>query len=248
MELVAKARVYGDEAEISWGMRSGQPIKRGKERPRGSSANFLEHLERAEKRAKAQVRRKIMSAGLDHLLTLTTRGNITEFEDTAEQLQSFVRKVHKYIPEWKYVAVAENQTRGAFHWHMAVKGWQKVDLLRKCWREVCGDGNIDVKAPKGRTECHQWQNIRLVLSLSKYTTKSIEEDDGGFLVIGRHRYRASLGIEDKVVCRVFPVAAGENAVVEWLVEIAGRVGFRKIFDDGRAGYMCSWDTRILFSD
>ena len=248
MELVAKARVYGEEAEISWGMRNGQPIKRRIERTRGSSDNFLEHIERAEKRAKAQVRRKIMSAGLDHLLTITTRDNIDEFDGAAEMFQSFVRKVHEFLPDWKYVAVAETQMRGSFHWHVAVKGWQKVDLLRKCWREVCGEGNIDVQAPKGRKGCHHWQNIRLALYLSKYITKNIEEDDGGFFVIGRHRYRASLGIEDKVTCRVYPVAAGENAVAEWLIEIAGRIGFRKVFEYGRAGYMCSWDSRKLFCD
>ena len=243
MDIIAKARRYGEEAEISWGMRSGQPIKRGKERPRGSSAKFVEHLERAEKRAKAQVRRKIMSAGLDHLLTLTTRENITEFQDAAEMLQSFIRKVHEYLPEWIYVAVAETQTRGSFHWHIAVKGWQKVDLLRKLWREVCGEGNIDVQGPRGNNGCHQWKNIRLALYLSKYITKNIEESDSGYLVFGRHRYRALLVIEDKVICKVYPVATGENAVAEWLMEIAGRIGFRKVFEDGRAGYTCSWDLR-----
>lgn len=240
MELVAKARVYGEEAEISWGIRSGEPIKKGKECPRGSSEKFFEHLERAEKRAKAQVRRKIMSAGLDHLLTLTTRENITEFQDAAEIFQSFIRKVHKHLPEWIYVAVAETQMRGSFHWHIAVKGWQKVELLRRCWREVCGEGNIDVQAPKGKTGCHQWKIIRLALYLSKYITKNIEESDSGYLVIGRHRYRTSLGIDDKVTCKVFPVVSGENAVVEWLMEITGRIGFKRTFERGRAGWMCSW--------
>jgi hypothetical protein len=72
-------------------------------------------------------------------------------EDLAwKDLERFVKLLHRHIPEWPYLVVMERQKRGAPHFHLAAKGWQKVLLLRSCWRKVVGDGNIDVKAPRTR--------------------------------------------------------------------------------------------------
>ena len=48
----------------------------------------------------------------------------------------FIRLVHTYFPEWLYVCVMERQERGAIHFHLGVKGYQGVDLLRSLWRCV----------------------------------------------------------------------------------------------------------------
>ncbi len=207
---------------------------------RGQSPNFWQNFDRNNKRSRATVRRKILSAGLDYLLTLTTRENIVSFEQAAILFSRFIRFIRRYYPEWQYVAVAEQQSRGAYHWHLAVKGWQNIDMLRKCWMSVCGEGNIDVQAPKRHTGNSQWKQIRLALYLCKYITKELEMREDGEVVVGRHRYRASLGIEDPVERRILPIAAGPEAVATWLMEKTGVIGCKLMFEEGKAGWMCSW--------
>jgi hypothetical protein len=54
-----------------------------------------------------------------------------------------------------YVAVLERQQRGALHPHLAVKGFQDVRLLRRCWYKIVGNGQgqVNVKVP---TEKHEF--------------------------------------------------------------------------------------------
>jgi hypothetical protein len=131
------------------------------------------------------------------------------------------------------VTVAERQARGAYNWHVAVKGWQNLDLLRKCWRAACGDGNIDVQGPKNQTGNSQWKHIRLALYLCKYITKELEVREDGEVFVGRHRYRTSLGIEDPVERRSFPLSSGQETLRAWLTDISGRIGFQFAFNEGK---------------
>ena len=50
-----------------------------------------------------------MSANLTHLLTLTYRENVTDFKRATGDLNRFVRKMKVNLPEWLYVAIAEQQ-------------------------------------------------------------------------------------------------------------------------------------------
>jgi hypothetical protein len=49
-----------------------------------------------------------------------------------------------------YVAVLERQQRGALHPHLAVKGFQDVRLLRRCWYKIVGNGQgqVNVRGPR----------------------------------------------------------------------------------------------------
>ncbi len=97
-----------------------------------------------------------------------------------------------------------------------------------------------MRAPRGQNGRSQWQKIELALYLAKYVSKTFGIDQDGNITLGRHRFRASLGIEDRREVRVFPVIAGEKAVEDWLVELVGLTGFSKTFENGKAGWMCSW--------
>ncbi len=94
------------------------------------------------------------------MLTLTYRENVTDFDLACNHLSKFVRIVKGKLPGWIYIAVAEQQQRGAWHWHMAVRGRQDVDTLRACWQHVVGEGNIDVAAPRGKIKNRQPALVR----------------------------------------------------------------------------------------
>ena len=147
----------------------------------------MDDIKRSETRARAVVRRLIQAGGLDHMLTLTYRENQTDVGQCANDLSRFLRLVRQHIPGYKYVAVFERQKRGAGHWHLAVAGWQNVTLLRALWRQVVGQGNIDVRAVRGSGSGDT--SAKLAAYLSKYITKTL-----GDQTELAHRYRRSHNI------------------------------------------------------
>lgn len=138
-------------------------------------------------RAKGAVRRRLLTVGADHLLTLTYRENITDLARAEEDLRQFLRLVRERYAEFPYVAVWERQKRGAIHWHLGVPGFQDVRFLRRCWLDVVGDGNgnIDVRGPHG----DQPSCASLARYIAKYILKGQEDRRRG-----QHRYRCCVGI------------------------------------------------------
>ena len=150
--------------------------------------------ERSCRRARTKVRRLAKFKRLDTMLTLTYAANQTDRGLAQVHLAAFIRRVKRLIPGFEYVAVAEPQKRGAWHWHMAVKqlgsgywvGGRYVHswkLLRSIWRSVIADGgNIDVQAPgKPGAGVH-----KLASYLTKYITKGFASG-----VKHQNRYQAS---------------------------------------------------------
>jgi hypothetical protein len=155
------------------------------------------NAKRAAKRAKARLRRLVKSMGLDSLLTLTYRANVTDEDTCKAHLKEFVRRMRRLIPGFSYVAAYERQERGAWHVHMAVhklplklaasngvkvKSWS---VVRAVWRSVTGEagGNIDERARKSRSA---WRTAKLASYLSKYMLKAFAEGEEF-----RNRYSAS---------------------------------------------------------
>lgn len=229
-------RNYGfGMAEVGWSFipASLPKAKAG----RGSSQERAENETRAVRRARSRLRHLILATRADHLLTLTYRENVTDFERAAADLSRFVRLVKARLPGWIYIAVAEEQKRGAWHWHLAVVGPQNVDLLRALWRQVVGEGNIDVRPPKGRGN-HRL--LALVKYLGKYLAKAFA--NGARNINGR-RFRSSLGIEAPLAYLTVPDEARGNAAgyaLSQLMVAAGSVGFVWIADDKPVGWACSW--------
>lgn len=229
-------RAYGDGlAEIGWSfIPVGVPAKSG----RGEAADREQHEERAIRRARSRLRQLVLAGRADHLLTLTYRANVTDFAQACSDLCRFVRIVRRQVQGWLYVAVPEQQKRGAWHWHLAVCGRQDVQVLRAAWRRVVGDGNIDVKPPR-RSAQHRM--LALVRYLSKYLAKGFDADAR---TLNGRRFRASHGID--IPAQSIPVPTSERANVrgfalDQLVREAGRVGFVWDAEDTRAGWACSWD-------
>jgi len=87
-----------------------------------------------------------MSLGPKALLTLTYRHNETDLTQAKRDLKAFVRKVRKVYPGFHYAGAPERQKRGAVHFHLAVNTFLPANWLRGLWREVVGQGNVDLKA------------------------------------------------------------------------------------------------------
>lgn len=229
-------RNYGEGlAEIGWSFVSSVAPNKA---TRGQSAKRDENESRAVRRARSRLRHLVLAANADHLLTLTYRENMTDFEQACADLTRFVRLVRVSLSGWAYIAVAENQKRGAWHWHLAVVGRQDVDLLRSRWRKVIGEGNIDVNPPKG-TAKHR--RLALVKYLGKYLAKGFTE---GTRDLNARRFRAALGIEVPIAYSTLPEEARGNAAGYALNQLklaAGSVGFAWIPEDQPAGWACSWN-------
>ena len=82
----------------------------------------LENRRRCANRARTAIRRVIMNADLDRLLTLTYRENITNTKKAWHDFTKFIRLVRKHYPNFVYVAVPEFQKRGAVHFHLSIRG------------------------------------------------------------------------------------------------------------------------------
>lgn len=228
-------RNYGNGlAEIGWAFI---PSLMPKKSVRGTSENREENESRAVRRAKSRLRQRILAANADHLLTLTYRANVTDFDQSCADLSRFVRLVKGQLPGWVYIAVPEKQKRGAWHWHMAVHGRQDVVLLRTLWRQVVGEGNIDVQPPMGKGLNRQ---LGLVKYLGKYLAKGFAE---GHRELNGRRFRSSLGIEVPMEYLTLPEEHRHNVAgyaVNRLVAATGTVGFVWHSDEMPAGWACSW--------
>ncbi len=230
-----KIRNYGNGlAEVGWSFISSTPPNKA---ARGLSTQRDKNEDRAARHAKSRLRQLILSANLTHLLTLTYKENVTDFKRASDDLNRFVRKMKVKVKEWRYVAVAEQQERGAWHWHIAVKGYQDVEMIRTQWREVVGEGNIDVSAPKGSRKD---QRLYLVKYLGKYLVKAFSL---GRRELNQHRFRASRNIkvvEDKFHIVPQVGVSLEQAALSCLKEEAGAIGFVWNADDKMCGWACSW--------
>jgi hypothetical protein len=182
------------------------------------------------------LRQLILATRADHLLTLTYRSNVSNFERACADLGRFVRIVKGRKADWTYIAVAERQKRGAWHWHLAVRGRQDIGLLRASWRRIVGDGNIDVAAAK--TSGHM-APLALVRYLGKYLAKGFAEDGE----LNARRFRASLRIQVPTQSLSLPPEFRSKAVafaVQELYRATGSIGFVWESDDTSAGWACSW--------
>lgn len=197
--------------------------------------------ERAFRRAKSKVRKLVMTIRADRLLTFTTRENITDRTLFDKLFVRVVKLIHEKYPEWKYVAVAERQKRGAWHYHLAVTGFQDVGFIRAAWLSLV-DGNIDVTAP--RTGGDKKAGAASIAGyLTKYMSKAFIE----LYEFGKYRYRASQGIELNT-CMFWMEArnfySAQKEAAEVIHVCFEGVGCFYFSDDWSHGWLASWSLGV----
>jgi len=196
-----------------------------------------ENARRNAARARTAIRRRIMSLGLDHMLTLTYRVNLVDFDQAVRDLRAFMKIVRREIPGYRWVAVPERQERGAWHWHIAVKGFQNVRFLREAWKRVVGDGNIDVKGPGRKVRVGK---LKLAYYLVKYISK--KSDD---VKMGLHRYFGTRERGDVDILKI-GVDRVSNSMI-WIREILENEGLRlrQIYETAFGGWGATWESAKL---
>ena len=155
------------------------------------------NIRRAARRAKSKIRQRCKAQALNSLLTLTYRANQTDRALCEAHLKAFLRRLRAAIPGFAYVAFFEQQKRGAWHVHMAVRklplklsatnGVQvkSFNVVRAIWRAVVGEygGNIDLGRWKGNA---RKSAAKCAAYISKYCLKAYSDGE-----TGSKRYRAS---------------------------------------------------------
>lgn len=210
--------------------------------------------ERNAARARAACRRLCMAMMADRLVTLTTRANVDDLPTSAGHFRAFIKRLQQTTPGLEYVAVPERQRRGAWHWHIAVRGYVPVRFWRAVWLEIVGEGNIDVTTPRHgprvwdqsdelpevRTNHSAWQaTVRIARYLAKYLGKTFAEPE----TAGRHRYRRSESITVTTVrVRCESPDVGQD-IVTWATSILAGYGCKVGFSftpDPFSIYVRSW--------
>lgn len=234
-------RNYGQgDAEATLTIAKSSNTKKGSHRTPSdeepSPEKLVENTKRAVARAKTTIRRTVMAARLDHLLTLTYRENVQDTKRAWSDLVKFIRLVRAHISNWPYVAVMELQERGAIHFHLAVSGRQDVPLLRRLWHSAIGgaeNGNIDVQYFRG-------SKARLAKYLAKYISKDLAEGKAR----GVHRYKRSRGVEVPEEVLLLPHDAAIDSELIGLFEAHGaKIRFHKnnLHEEGAKWFWaCSW--------
>jgi hypothetical protein len=161
---------------------------------RGESENRLQNDDDAGRRAKKNVRLCCKAIGADRMVTLTYRDNMLDRDQALKHWKAFCRRLGK-VKAFHYVAVIEEQERGALHFHVAVSGRQHYALLRSIWQRVLGRdadgremGQVNVRDPHkfgfGNKGAH-----KIASYIAKYCGKEMNCRD-----LNQKRYFRSRGV------------------------------------------------------
>ena len=165
--------------------------------------------ERAGRRSKTQVRRKCKMISADCMMTLTYRCLMLDRVQVERDFRAFRQRLERF-GQFLYVAVLEEQKRGALHVHIACNqfpAWladengarvRSYGLISSIWSRVIGrgNGNVNFTKPRGNNSAH-----RIASYIGKYVSKAIT----GTLA-GKKSYWASKGIKMPSPVRLyFPI-------------------------------------------
>lgn len=222
-EWVSRVRLFAKAGivQVGWSrVVAGRRASVGKER----ASNHEENQERALRRAKAMVKVSCLTLGVDRLLTLTTRENVTSVAVMDERLKRFVRAMREHFPGYKLVGVMEKhkKNRDGYHVHIGLPGFHDVNVVRACWRwavsgdEKSADANIDIAyKPDGKGN----QYGKAASYMCKYLGKDLSLDH----LFGAKRYRVSKGLEVPMQRVVLQVRNQFDAVIAVLGLVRERI-------------------------
>lgn len=195
---VARRRVFPDgQCEVSVCKERffvGPAITPRTRTKRGESEKRESNEDDAGRRAKKNVRHRCKAIGADRMVTLTYRENMLDRDRALKDWDAFRRRLGK-VKQFDYVAVIEEQDRGALHFHVAVRGKQSYQLLRSVWQRIVGQddqgrqmGQVNVRDPHkfgfGSKGAH-----KIASYIAKYCGKEMNSRD-----LNQKRYFASRGI------------------------------------------------------
>jgi hypothetical protein len=182
--------------------------KKGRSAPLPGAVRDPESIERSQRRAKTEVRKKVCELAPNHFTTFTTREAGPDYftpSDWASMWSRFVGLMRQAGQDFQYVAVLERHPKNPqhLHLHVAWRGHAHYRLIRRLWhvailahsgRRVTvtqygedSPGNVQdqpVKAPRGSYK----QTRKIARYISKYITKDLISE------FNKKRYWPSKGI------------------------------------------------------
>lgn len=226
---------------------------------RGEGLDREESIKKSAARAKAKCRLVCKTMMVNSLWTLTYRENVTDRDLVIKHMKEFIRRVRRLIPDMAYVWTLENQTRGAYHVHMATHSLPKVfmqggysvkswDLMRRIWRSVVGDhgGNFDEAKDRSRWRrkgSQQRSAAAIARYISKYVTKSFEADGD----LNRKRWNHSDVRLPLAVRQRFSIDRSAAELIELAMRSVGENITRTWWDHGRGCFFIETDDTGLTS-
>jgi hypothetical protein len=206
-------------------------------RPPRTAREVVSGRIKSTNRARTSLRRAVQAGDLDAMLTLTYRRNQTDIQAAWRDATRFIRAMRDALGDFSYVIVAERQKRGAWHFHIALRGWQNLALIRDCWKRAGGDGNVDVQKFTG-------PNHKMASYMSKYISKSFTDDE--LERRSHHRYRRSQDLTPETFVQVITLDPAKAAdEFKRLFRQAGLVGHAVITQGDPAQFEyfiwgCTW--------
>lgn len=194
--------------------------RRRREAPAPDTPRDPESIERAQRRAKSQIRRLTMELAPNHFTTFTTREAGPDYltpVQWSEMWSYFVGLLRRAGLEFEYVAVLERHPKNPAHLHLHVawRGSVHYKTLRRLWhiavlhqrgvkvyKTQYGDdspGNIQdqpIKAPRGSYK----QTRKIAKYIAKYITKDLISE------FNKKRYWVSRGV-NVMAARIFWLSA-----------------------------------------
>lgn len=181
-------------------------------------ADIQRDREKAAYRAAAKVRQFALEIRADRLLTLTSRGLLTDYDTMIATWKRFMRILEAANAKFEYIAVPELHKSGEhYHIHAAINGFIRADLLRRCWQIALGGkgdergsealGNVDLKQQKRK----QIDPVKRTVGIARYIAKYISKSYLEYHQFNRKRYWVPRSIK-------LPESSGEWMRAETLAE------------------------------
>lgn len=185
-------------------------------------------------RTRTKIRRACMALGADRMATLTYRKPQFDLAQVWRDFSRFARSMREAQGSFAYVVVAERHKSGAWHLHLALYGYQNLDLWLKHW-------------PHGYRHFRVWKGPSHSMAgyMSKYVTKSFANLNNDAHPHA-HRFRRSQGLnpaEYVSLATIDPVEAAD--LMQSLFKANGLVGFAHVEGgtEGEADFYvwgCTW--------
>ena len=213
--------------QVSWATCvKNADIDRG--RKYGDAKHKEANMVRSVSRSKAQMRRDMLSIGVDRMITLTYASNMQDRGKAIRDRQEFDRRMRRAMPSWFGVAVLERQKRGAWHWHIAVRGFYDVRIVRALWqRTIREKARVHIGwSWDQKGNCY----TKLASYMAKYMGKDLENS-----ISEKHRYHTSGDVdrprETYTVPLLAPRGTEQQIAFELAVDLVGR-------GEGIDAYVC----------
>ena len=147
------------------------------------------------------------------MVTLTYASNMQDRGKALRDRQDFDRRMRRAFPSWFGVAVLEKQKRGAWHWHIAVRGFYDVRIIRALWQRTI----------KERARVHigwEWDQkgncyTKLASYMAKYMAKDLDNS-----ISEKHRYHTSGNVERPIERYTVPLLAPRSTEQEIAFQLA----------------------------